>query len=74
MNKLLANAAFAAGIIISSGAMAADKSITLAENNVDCADCPSIVKGRLQDDPGVIKVAVSLKENASTVVYDDANE
>lgn len=72
MNKLLAHAAFAAGIIVSSGSMAADKTITLAVNNMDCAACPSIVKGSLQAVPGVTKVAVSFKDKTATVVYDDA--
>ena len=72
MNKLLALAAFAAGIVVSSAAFAADKTITLAVNNMDCAACPSIVKGSLEAVPGVAKVAVSLKDKTATVIYDDA--
>jgi len=72
MNKLLALTAFAAGIIASSAVMAADKTITLAMNNMDCAACPSIVKGSLEAVPGVAKVAVSYKDKTATVIYDDA--
>jgi mercuric ion binding protein len=36
MNKLLAHAAFAVGIVASSAVMAADRTITLAVNNMDC--------------------------------------
>jgi mercuric ion binding protein len=72
MNKYLARAAFAAGIVASSGAFAADKTITLAVNNMYCAACPSIVKGSLEAVPGVAKVAVSYKEKTATVTYDDA--
>ncbi len=72
MNKLLAHAAFAVGIIASSAAMAADRTITLAVNNMDCAACPSIVKGSLEAVPGVAKVAVSFKNKTATIVYDDA--
>jgi periplasmic mercuric ion binding protein len=72
MNKLLAHAAFAVSIIVSSAAMAADKTITLAVNNMDCAACPSIVKGSLEAVPGVAKVAVSFKDKTATIVYDDA--
>src|ERR1700738_1760321 len=61
MNKLLALAAFALGIIASPAVMAADKTITLAVNNMDCAACPSIVKSSLEAVPGVAKVAVSFK-------------
>lgn len=72
MSKLLALAAFAVGIIASPAVMAADKTITLAVSNMDCAACPSIVKGSLQAVPGVAKVAVSFKDKTATVVYDDA--
>jgi len=72
MNKLLAHAAFAVSIIVSSAAMAADKTITLAVNNMDCAACPFIVKGSLEAVPGVAKVAVSFKNKTATIVYDDA--
>lgn len=72
MKKLLACAAFAIGIIASPAAMAADKTITLAVRNMDCAACPSIVKGSLEAVPGVTKVAVSYKNKTATVNYDDA--
>jgi mercuric ion binding protein len=72
MNKILALAAFAVAIIASPAAMAADKTITLAVNNMDCAACPSIVKGSLEAVPGVAKVAVSFKDKTATIIYDDA--
>jgi mercuric ion binding protein len=72
MNKFLARAAFAIGIVASSPAFAADKTIILAVNNMDCPACPSIVKGSLEAVPGVAKVAVSFKDKTATVIYDDA--
>jgi mercuric ion binding protein len=72
MSKFLASAAFAIGIVASSAAFAADKTVTLAVNNMDCAACPSIVKGSLEAVPGVAKVAVSFKDKTATVIYDDA--
>ena len=72
MNKLLARAAFAAGIVASSAAFAADKTITLAVNNMYCAACLSIVKRSLEAVPGVAKVAVSYKDKTATVTFDDA--
>lgn len=72
MNKFLACAAFAAGSVGSSVAFAADKTVTLAVNNMDCAACPSIVKGSLEAVPGVAKVAVSYKDKTATVTFDDA--
>jgi len=72
MNKFLARAAFALGIVASSAAFAADKTVILAVNNMDCAACPSIVKGSLEAVPGVAKVAVSFKDKTATVIYDNA--
>ena len=73
MNKqLLSVAALAVGIIASSSVRAAEKTLTLAVKNMDCAACPSIVKGSLEAVPGVAKVAVSCKDKSATVTYDDA--
>jgi mercuric ion binding protein len=72
MNKLLAHAAFAVAVIASPAAMAADKTIILAVNNMDCAACPSIVKVSLEAVPGVARVAVSFKDKTATITYDDA--
>jgi mercuric ion binding protein len=72
MNKPLAYATFVVGIVASSSVMAGDRTITLAVKNMDCAACPSIVKGSLEAVPGVAKVAVSFKDKTATVIYDDA--
>jgi mercuric ion binding protein len=72
MTRCFAGAAFIVGIVASSAAMAADRTITLAVSNMDCAACPSIVKGSLEAVPGVAKVAVSFKNKTATIVYDDA--
>jgi mercuric ion binding protein len=73
MNKqAVAVAALAVGIIASSSVMAAEKTLTLTVKNMDCAACPSIVKGSLEAVPGVTKVAVSFKDKTATVIYDDA--
>jgi mercuric ion binding protein len=72
MNKFLAHGAFAVGIVASPVVMAADRTIILAVNNMDCAACPSIVKGSLEAVPGVAKVAVSFNARTATVIYDDA--
>jgi periplasmic mercuric ion binding protein len=71
MNKFLACSTFVLGIVATSAAFAEDKTVTLAVNNMDCAACPSIVKGSLEAVPGVAKVAVSFKDKTATVVYDD---
>jgi mercuric ion binding protein len=71
MNRLVILAAFAAVVVASPAAMAADKTITLSVKNMDCAACPSIVKASLQVVPGVAKVAVSYMERTATITYDD---
>lgn len=70
--QLLAVTALVLGITASSSVMAAEKILTLAVKNMDCAACPSIVKGSLEAVPGVAKVAVSFKDKTATVIYDDA--
>jgi mercuric ion binding protein len=72
MNKFLVHATFAMSIVASPAAFAADKTVTLAVNNMDCAACPSIVKGSLEAVPGVARVAVSFKDKTATIIYDDA--
>ena len=72
MTKLLASAAMALSALAASPAFAAEKTVTLAVKNMDCAACPSIVKGSLEAVPGVAKVAVSYKDRTATVIYDDA--
>jgi len=71
MNKLLARVALAVGIVASPAAVAADRTITLAVNDMDCAACPSIVKGSLEAVPGVARVTVSFKKRTATIIYDD---
>jgi len=68
----LSIATFVVALAVSSQASAADRTITLAVKNMECAACPSIVKGSLEAVPGVAKVAVSFREKTATVVYDDA--
>lgn len=72
MNKLLTRAVFAIAIIASPAAMAADTTVILAVKNMDCAACPSIVKGSLEAVPGVAKVVVSFRDKTATITYDNA--
>ena len=72
MSKLLTCAALAFGLLVSSAALAAEKTITLAVKNMYCADCPLIVKKSLQAVPGVATVAVSFKDKTAIVTYDDS--
>ena len=68
----LAAAAAVIGVLASSTAFAAEKTITLAVKNMSCADCPFIVKKSLERVPGVAKVTVSYKDKTAVVSYDDS--
>jgi mercuric ion binding protein len=72
MNKLLISAAFLLGLFASSTALAAEKTVTLAVENMYCAACPHTVKASLEAVPGVAKVAVSYKDKTAIVTFDDA--
>ncbi|MCA6120188.1 mercury resistance system periplasmic binding protein MerP [Bradyrhizobium sp. WSM 1738] len=72
MNKLMISTAFALGLFASSAALAAEKTITLAVQNMYCAACPHTVKASLEAVPGVTKVAVSYKDKTAIVTFDDA--
>jgi mercuric ion binding protein len=72
MSKLLAYAAFTVAIAASSAAVAGERTIILAVNNMDCVTCPYVVKSSLEAVPGVAKVGVSFEDKTATIVYDDA--
>jgi mercuric ion binding protein len=72
MNKFVVHAAFIAVVVASPAAIAADRTIILSVENMDCAACPTIVKASLQAVPGVSRVAVSYKGRTATITYDDA--
>jgi periplasmic mercuric ion binding protein len=72
VTKLLALVLALLGFIASSPVFAAERTITLAVQNMDCADCPYVVKKSLEAVPGVAKVAVSYKHKTATVTYDDS--
>ena len=71
MNKLACSTALAFGLLISPAAFAAEKTITLTVSNMDCADCPFIVRKSLVAVPGVAKASVSYKDKTVIVTYDD---
>ena len=72
MVKLLAPLAFGIGLLTSSTAIAAERTVTLAVQNMYCASCPSTVRKSLQAVQGVSKVVVSFKDKTAVVTYDDA--
>jgi mercuric ion binding protein len=72
MIKHFASIALTLAAIGSSSAFAAEKTITLAVQNMYCAACPHTVKASLQAVRGVKTVSVSLEQKSALVTYDDA--
>ena len=72
MNKLLMSTAFSLCLLAPSAALAAEKTVTLAVQNMYCAACPHTVKASLEAVKGVTKVAVSYEDKTATITFDDA--
>ena len=72
MMKYLVPTTLALGIIGSSAAIAAEKTVTFAVQNMFCAACPHTVKSSLQSVPGVKAVSVSFESKTAVVTFDDA--
>jgi mercuric ion binding protein len=71
MTKFPASLALGLLIVSSGGAMAEQRTVTLAVDNMYCEACPFIVKKTLERVTGVAKATVSFKERTAMVVYDD---
>jgi len=72
MLKFLSTAALGLGLIASSSAFAAEKTVTLAVKNMYCASCPHTVKASLLTVPGVTNVVVSVADLTARVTFDDS--
>lgn len=72
MTKFITSVAFGLGLLASSTAFAAIKTVTLAVQNMYCAACPTTVRKSLEVVPGVAKVVVSFEKKTAIVTYDDA--
>lgn len=65
-------AALVLSLIASTAAAAAEKTITLAVQNMTCAVCPHTVRASLEAVPGVSHVAVSAEDKTAVVTFDDS--
>jgi len=72
MTKLITALAVGLSLVISSHSLAAERTITLAVQNMYCAACPYTVRASLRAVAGVSKVTVSLQDKTAVVTYDDA--
>ena len=72
MKKRLSVLALIASMMTASTALAAERTVTFAVDNMTCASCPYIVKTSMAAVPGVSTVAVSFEAKTATVTFDDA--
>ena len=59
-------------LLIFGQALAGERTVRLAVENMDCTACPLIVKQSLARVPGVSKVEVSYARKSASVTFDDA--
>jgi mercuric ion binding protein len=71
MMRILASTVLAVIALSGAVASAAERTVTLAVENMYCDSCPYIVKQSLAKIPGVEKVIVSFEQKTATVTYDD---
>ena len=71
MKRILVVAAVAMTLISASGALADERIVTLAVDNLFCVTCPYIVKQTLARIDGVSAVEVSYREQTAVVTFDD---
>jgi mercuric ion binding protein len=71
MIRILAATIVAGTFLSGGGAWAAERTVTLAVDNMYCELCPGIVKKSLEKVGGVARVAVSFEKKTATITYDD---
>ena len=72
MKKLITVLSATALLVLTGAAAAANKTVTLAVDNMTCAVCPITVKKALNSVAGVSKTEVSYERKEAVVTYDDA--
>ena len=65
MTKSLTGALLGLGLLASSAALAGEKTVTLAVQNMYCSACPITVKSSLEAVAGVAKVVVSYEDKTA---------
>ena len=72
MKALRSFAIAGAFAVLSAGALAAPKTVTLQVSGMACPVCPITVKKALQRVDGVLKADVSFERKEAVVTFDDA--
>ena len=71
MNRTLSALVLAAALSVANLPMAAEKTVTLAVDNMYCSACPYTVKQSLAKVAGVGDVAVSYEKKTAIITFDD---
>src|SRR5262245_35104135 len=71
MNRTLCALVLAAALSAAGPAMAAEKTVTLAVDNMYCSACPYTVKQSLTKVAGVNEVTVSYEKKTAIISFDD---
>jgi mercuric ion binding protein len=72
MKKLMAAAfALAGALALTVPVVAAERTVTLAVENMDCAACGPMVRQTLMRVEGVRRIAVLVSRGIATVTFDD---
>ena len=71
MTRFLIPIVAAVGAALAAPASAAERTVTLAVDNMTCELCPPIVKKSLARVPGVTKAEVSAETHRAVVTFDD---
>ena len=72
MNSTLGAIGLAIALLAGGTALAAERTVTLAVDNMYCDACPYIVQQSLARVDGVSQAAVSFEKKTATVTFDDA--
>ncbi len=72
MRMLMRALALIGSVMASQVALAGERTVTFAVENMTCASCPYIVKKSMGSVPGVTRVDVSFEAKTATVTFDDA--
>lgn len=73
MRMLLRAFVLIGSVMTSQMALAGERTVTFAVENMTCATCPYIVKTSMAAVPGVTQVAVSFEAKTATVTFDDTS-
>lgn len=72
MVRALSTVLIVAALVISTDAIAAQRTVTLTVNGMTCPSCPYIVKQSLVRVPGVERVELSYADKKAVVTFDDS--